>query len=168
MVSCVRKAGGYCPIGSSYQQPCPQGTYNNFSGAADPADCSDCPPGFYCSGTSNPAPTGGCHPGHFCTGGASSPTQNKTERGYYAPTGAAVQYPCLPGYYNEQARHIRYFGVRRSVSSRRRRPPPLPPMYCGSERLLHACDRSFDQIIAFSTQFAKKLHVHQDILLKLW
>ncbi|CAN0436223.1 unnamed protein product [Ectocarpus sp. 12 AP-2014] len=95
-------AGGYCPIGSSYQQPCPHGTYNNFSGAADPADCSDCPPGFYCSGTSNPAPTGGCYAGHYCTGGASTPTQNRTDRGYYAPVGAAVQYPCEPGTYNNE------------------------------------------------------------------
>lgn len=98
----TKTAGGYCPIGSSYQQPCPHGTYNNFSGAADPADCSDCPPGFYCSGTSNPAPTGVCLAGHYCTGGASTPTQNRTQRGYYAPVGSAVQYPCEPGTYNEQ------------------------------------------------------------------
>ncbi len=99
-------AGGYCPIGSSYQQPCPQGTYNNFSGAADPADCSNCPPGFYCSGTSNPAPTGPCEAGFFCPGGASTSTQNRTQSGYYAPVGAAVQYPCPPGQYNNEARNI--------------------------------------------------------------
>ncbi|CAN0467675.1 unnamed protein product, partial [Laminaria digitata] len=95
-------AGGYCPIGSSYPQPCPAGTYNNFSGAADPADCSDCPPGFYCSGTSNPAPTGGCNSGFYCTGGASSPTQNVVEAGYYSTLGASQQYPCLPGTYNNE------------------------------------------------------------------
>eukprot|EP00752_Nemacystus_decipiens_P010330 g9202.t1 len=97
-------AGGYCPIGSSYQQPCPSGTYNNFSGAADPADCSNCPPGFYCSGTSNPEPTGGCSPGHYCTGGANTSTQFMTQIGYYAPVGSPQQYPCPPGYYNQETR----------------------------------------------------------------
>lgn len=96
-------AGGYCPIGSSSQQPCPAGTYNNFSGAADEADCSSCPPGFYCSGTSNPAPTGSCLSGYYCTGGASSNTQYQVEDGYYSDAGASQQYPCLPGTYQPEA-----------------------------------------------------------------
>lgn len=104
-------AGGYCPIGSSYQQPCPSGTYNNFSGAADPADCSDCPPGSYCSGTSNPAPTGGCELGHYCTGGASIATQFVTEAGYYAPVGAAQQYPCPPGTFNQMVKTVQRFRI---------------------------------------------------------
>lgn len=130
-------AGGYCPIGSSYQQPCPQGTYNNFSGAADPADCSNCPPGFYCSGTSNPAPTGPCEAGFFCPGGASTSTQNRTESGYYAPAGAAVQYPCPPGQYNNEARNM---------SSTRRCPPlfavdaPLARKRCSSVLVAHTVE----------------------------
>lgn len=107
-VACTHTtAGGYCPIGSSYQQPCPSGTYNNFSGAANPADCTDCPPGFYCSGTSNPAPTGGCSTGHYCTGGSSSPTQFMTQSGFYAPVGSAQQYPCLPGTFQTGVRIFR-------------------------------------------------------------
>lgn len=95
-------AGGYCPIGSSFPEPCPHSTFNNFSGAADPADCSDCLPGYYCSGTSNPSPTGPCYAGHFCTGGASTPTQYTTDPGYYAPIGSSAQYPCEPGTYNAE------------------------------------------------------------------
>ena len=97
-------AGGYCPIGSSYPQPCPAGTYNNYSGASTPADCSDCSVGHYCSGTSNPAPTGMCRAGYYCTGGASDPTQFAVEAGYYSDEGASEQYPCVPGTYNNEVR----------------------------------------------------------------
>lgn len=96
-------AGGYCPIGSSYPQACKAGTYNNFSGASTPADCSDCPPGFYCSGTSNPAPTGKCAAGYYCSGGANDSYQHAVDPGYYSNEGASAQYPCLPGTYSNEA-----------------------------------------------------------------
>ncbi|GFO49401.1 multiple epidermal growth factor-like domains protein 11 [Plakobranchus ocellatus] len=37
--------GLHCPMGSALPQPCPAGTYANFSQASD---CQICPEGYYC------------------------------------------------------------------------------------------------------------------------
>ena len=96
-------AGGFCAAGSSQSQACPEGQFNNATGASSAGDCSDCTPGYYCSGSANSFPTGSCDPGYFCTGGSDTPTQFTTPPGYYSLAGASQGEPCLPGSYNAES-----------------------------------------------------------------
>ncbi len=41
--------GHYCPIGSSFPEPCPEGYYSNSSRNTQLSDCVPCPPGQYYS-----------------------------------------------------------------------------------------------------------------------
>ena len=59
--------GAFCPLGTPYPLPCPEGTYNPFAGAASNASCLACPAGAYCLANAS-APTGLCPPGFFCPG----------------------------------------------------------------------------------------------------
>jgi len=92
-------AGGYCPLGSKAPSPCPNGTYNNYTGATSSLDCKPCDAGFYCAGSSNPQPTGPCSAGYFCLGGASSPEQFTVPPGFFSIVGATAATPCRPGTY---------------------------------------------------------------------
>ena len=44
---CCAAPGGYCPIGSSSPLSCPEGTFNNATGAYDVSFCVDCLPVWY-------------------------------------------------------------------------------------------------------------------------
>jgi hypothetical protein len=117
-------SGGYCPIGSSKPTSCPEGTFNNVTGAFDATFCIACLPvsgdsswclcyvcvvprfdallptqGYYCQGSSNPFPTARCDDGHYCTGGSSVPTQFMTPAGFYSLSGDSSPRPCPPGTY---------------------------------------------------------------------
>ena len=69
----VCPAGYYCPAGTEFeaQYPCPEGTYNNNTGAWNETSCKYCPSGHYCEGVANVVPDGLCQPGFYCKGGAS-------------------------------------------------------------------------------------------------
>lgn len=67
--SCPKKAtiephpcvtGYYCPVNTSATKefPCSRGTFNNETGAMSSADCTDCPPGFYCGENGLAEPSG--------------------------------------------------------------------------------------------------------------
>ena len=66
------KLGYYCPAGLPL--PCPNGTYGERTGLKTVGECSDCPPGKYCSDLANTAPNLSCAAGWYCQGGASSAT----------------------------------------------------------------------------------------------
>ena len=55
--------GHFCPLGTADPEPCPQGTYNNFTGLEEMLDCIQCPAGQYCSGVGLIEPTGLCREG---------------------------------------------------------------------------------------------------------
>ncbi|XP_051895654.1 signal peptide, CUB and EGF-like domain-containing protein 3 [Pristis pectinata] len=58
-------AGYYCPFGTkhAFENPCPVGTWNNFTSAQDIALCLPCTPGFSCSGPALTQPNELCAPG---------------------------------------------------------------------------------------------------------
>ena len=41
-------AGYYCPVGTTYPEGCPVGTYSEVTGLSDVSECLPCPPGRYC------------------------------------------------------------------------------------------------------------------------
>ena len=92
-------AGGYCPSGAATPASCPQGTYNNYTGATSAADCAVCPPGYFCAGSNNPSPSGKCSAGYFCNGSSSTPYQFIVPPGYFSIDGASAPTPCTPGTY---------------------------------------------------------------------
>ena len=66
--------GHYCPQGTStyLSYPCPSGTYNNYTGAADVDDCTPCTPGEFCPTSGLFSPIGPCNEGYYCTSGSST------------------------------------------------------------------------------------------------
>ena len=50
--------GYYCPEGTTYMVPCPEGTYREHYGGRSESECTICDPGKYCNGTGNIAVTG--------------------------------------------------------------------------------------------------------------
>ena len=89
--------GYYCPQGTSFPQPCPQGRYGGSSGLKSLYDCLGCPAGSFCEGTGNIKPSGLCSAGYYCSGFAWSRMQNQSLPGYFSHDGSAVPSPCLPG-----------------------------------------------------------------------
>lgn len=45
--------GYYCPIGTDYPLPCPQGTFSRSTGVTTVDDCLPCLPGHYCNVLAN-------------------------------------------------------------------------------------------------------------------
>ena len=41
-------AGFYCPLGTKYPEPCPEGTFSNSLSLTDSKSCSPCTSGYYC------------------------------------------------------------------------------------------------------------------------
>ena len=110
----VCSRGNICPIGSSAQIPCPEGTYNLFEGKYKIEDCIICPPGSYCSsasktpiwclpGSYNPYHGSSecfmCPAGFACIGYQTVKPYIKCKIGYYCPIGSKVpiQNACPPG-----------------------------------------------------------------------
>ena len=52
------------------QYPCPNGTYNNQTGATSSQYCQLCPPGYYCPEAGLELPAGLCDPGWYCVLGS--------------------------------------------------------------------------------------------------
>lgn len=72
VVPIICPTGYICPAGTEFasQNACPEGTFNNDTGASNITSCKPCLPGQYCSGTANTIPDGDCDEGFFCTGGS--------------------------------------------------------------------------------------------------
>ncbi|XP_072885876.1 uncharacterized protein [Hemitrygon akajei] len=101
-------AGYYCPLGTkhAFENPCPAGTWSNFTSAQDIALCLPCTPGFSCSQTALTHPNELCSPGFYCKNGAktSRPLDGETgglcPKGYYCPEGTTMPIQCEDGSYN--------------------------------------------------------------------
>ncbi len=99
--------GHFCPSGSyrATDHPCPNGTYNPFSGGKDISACKSCDGGKVCNGQGLSQPNGVCAPGFYCISGARSPmpsdgiTGNLCPIGNYCPGNTSVYFGCLPGTY---------------------------------------------------------------------
>jgi hypothetical protein len=91
-------AGYYCPAGSAYQVPCPQGTYCDLPGmgAATP-----CPAGTYGDTVNATSRTcsGICEAGYYCAAGSISATQVECPSGFYCPFGTVSPVVCPVGFY---------------------------------------------------------------------
>ncbi|CAN0099917.1 unnamed protein product, partial [Heterosigma akashiwo] len=94
----VCPVGHYCPQGSGYPIPCPQGTYNNESGAGSSSVCTDCTPGWYCDHNATIQPYRGCPSGYYCPGGDIVPTF-LCPQGHYCPEKSGQPIQCNAGYY---------------------------------------------------------------------
>ena len=55
--------GNYCERGSSFETPCPAGTYGAAELLKSESECTLCDPGEYCGSDGLPSPSGGCTPG---------------------------------------------------------------------------------------------------------
>uniref|UniRef100_A0A3Q3IVN5 Uncharacterized protein n=1 Tax=Monopterus albus TaxID=43700 RepID=A0A3Q3IVN5_MONAL len=73
-MSCVQF---YCPLGSTYPQPCVAGSYCNQTGLA--------------------APAGSCAAGYYCPKGSLDPYATPCPRGHYCPPGTPLPLPCPVG-----------------------------------------------------------------------
>ncbi|XP_034557340.1 zonadhesin [Notolabrus celidotus] len=69
--------GFYCPVGSSYPQPCEAGSY--------------------CNQTGLDAPEGPCAAGYHCPKGSLDPHASPCPTGHYCPLGALLPQPCPIG-----------------------------------------------------------------------
>lgn len=98
-------AGYYCnPYGynggcdlSSLRAPCPVGTFNPNTGAADSSACQPCTPGSFCAITGLSAPNGTCTAGYYCAGSSASATDAPCPAGSACIAGSASHTPCAPG-----------------------------------------------------------------------
>lgn len=64
--------GYYCLNNTEFetQYACPNGTFNNQTGATSADFCQLCTPGHYCPSAGLPEPAGLCDPGWYCVLGA--------------------------------------------------------------------------------------------------
>ena len=62
----VLYVGAYCGEGAYTIELCPPGTYSNLTHQISIDNCTDCPPGYYCSDRGAIEPTGQCDAGHIC------------------------------------------------------------------------------------------------------
>ena len=94
-------AGHYCPTGTVFPVPCPEGQFKASDGQN--TGCDQCTAGQYCHKRGLTAPAGDCLPGFFCPLGSKSPQENLCTAGTYsdATTGFAVCANCLPGTFRE-------------------------------------------------------------------
>ena len=103
--------GHYCPGGEATPQKCLIGTYNDYKGSHDSADCRTCPAGFVCtvefiisaSEPEYPDTNHYCPAGQYCeensvTGDTIS---NDCPRGYKCPAGIRDPELCQPGTYQD-------------------------------------------------------------------
>lgn len=116
--------GYYCPVSTefAYQYPCPNGTFNNITGAQDSSLCQICPPGEYCPTPGLALPAGKCSGGWYCTSGSWSsqpavlgndtgstcdcPAQSiggKCQAGTFCSEGSSAPISCLGGHYCDVA-----------------------------------------------------------------
>ena len=97
--------GHYCPEGtkSSYEFPCPAGTYNTFGLQNNPSACKSCPAGSYCGSSGLGAVSGPCTAGYWCASAATTatPTDGTTGDecgiGEFCPEGSSGPTPCTAG-----------------------------------------------------------------------
>ena len=93
-------AGHKCPEGSSKQQKCPAGKYQDQSGQAD---CKECPPGYYCPPGTSDYSVNICPEGFYCPAGTKYSKENPCPISKYNPnqaqSSAASCLDCDPGKY---------------------------------------------------------------------
>ena len=97
--------GHFCPVNSSYPEPCPPGTYLGTRGNKKIDDCLQCPPGQFCEGYGLESPTGHCSARFYCPGGQNSSTPNELicPAGHHCVEGSHQPARCDPGYYQDIA-----------------------------------------------------------------
>lgn len=77
MLFCGNSSGFYCPLGSSYPQPCDAGSYCNQTGLE--------------------VPGGPCAAGYYCPKGSLDPHATSCPTGHYCPPGTPLPLPCPHG-----------------------------------------------------------------------
>ncbi|KAI8480901.1 hypothetical protein Bbelb_413740, partial [Branchiostoma belcheri] len=86
--------GSYCPEGTPDPIGCEAGTYNDRTLQAN---CTACPPGYYCPVNSTTYVDTPCWTGFYCLEGTASPTQYPCPAGTYNNrTHADSAFDCLP------------------------------------------------------------------------
>lgn len=97
-------AGGVCPTGAKFPQPCPPGKYSDVAGMRTVSECKPCVSGEYCTGEVKNGTSGICMAGYYCpansTIGSRSAWERAADPGYYSAAGASVQSPCPAGSYS--------------------------------------------------------------------
>lgn len=110
----VCQPGNYCPLGSSQQTQCPQGTYCDVVQLAAPKSCPSgtynqnigsylssycltCPSGTYCNLNQSATNIIPCPAGYFCQKGSTN--YFPCSPGYYCPFATNYELPCPKGSY---------------------------------------------------------------------
>ena len=97
-------AGYFCPAGtrSKYENPCPQGTFNNALGHRGPTEddaCLPCEEGNFCGQEGLASASGPCKAGYYCGPGKKIPTDRPCGVGNYCREGSSEPTPCPIGKY---------------------------------------------------------------------
>ena len=99
----VCPCGHYCPEGSPFPEPCPDGYYSNTTGSRDITSCRPCDKGSFCSLQGLCEINGLCSAGYYCPEGQSSPRPSDflCPPGHYCPLGSSRPIACDPGYFQD-------------------------------------------------------------------
>ena len=125
--------GEFCPDGSQYGIPCPQGTFNNATGIQSERGCKECSPGYYCYSPGLEEPSGPCSSGHYCVGGAIHPDPfNVTQGGGVCPSGSY----CPEGSATPQVCPIGTFQPNKGAQNYSECIRCSPGMFCDSQGLV--------------------------------
>ena len=99
--------GFYCPLGTKYPEPCPEGTYGAATGLTDSMSCTKCDAGKYCGKRNLTAPQDDCDEGYYCIKGSKKPeptdqiTGDICPAGGYCLKGATAPQTCVDGKFNK-------------------------------------------------------------------
>jgi hypothetical protein len=95
--------GYYCPLGSSFQIPCPPGTFNPDVKQSSVSACGSCTQGYYCGTSGLSEEEGLCNEGFYCEAGSKTgrPSTAYCDVGEYCPEGAYSTTPCPAGTYQD-------------------------------------------------------------------
>ncbi|KAF6036715.1 hypothetical protein EB796_004987 [Bugula neritina] len=94
--------GFYCPEGSDWPLPCPQGTYSDQTGLHNMSDCFLCDGGEYCAAFNMTSTSGNCTRGFYCTGAETVDNANRCPIGYYCPERTTTPILCPSGTYQDE------------------------------------------------------------------
>ncbi|CAH1789583.1 unnamed protein product [Owenia fusiformis] len=92
--------GSYCPEGSDFPTPCPEGTYSNAYNLHAEIQCLNCTGGYYCNETGLTVVTGPCLPGYYCPVGSKRADEVPCTEGYYCELATLDPAPCPNGTYS--------------------------------------------------------------------
>lgn len=95
------QAGYYCPAGTSYEIPCPLGTFNPHRSMISLSHCQNCTEGYYCPIQATTNVTFKCMQGYYCPSGSLRRDAAECTKGHRCKNGSPRPEPCPAGSYQD-------------------------------------------------------------------